>query len=89
MNDSEHLLYINIIFCFDSSSGFLFDLLRYYDGCSYVKATKQILIAVCVVEFSGLHSFSLFVNYSFILNILQFRSVTTADRIIFVKIFTV
>ncbi len=56
MNDSEHLLYINIIFCFGSSCGFLFDLLHYYDGCSYVKGTKQILIAACVVEFSGLHS---------------------------------
>ncbi len=56
MNDSERLLYINIIFCFGSSCGFLFDLLHYYDGCSYVKGTKLILIAVCVVEFSGLHS---------------------------------
>ncbi len=56
MNDSEHLLYINIIFCFGSLCGFLFDLRHYYDGCSYVKGTKQILIAVCVVEFSGLLS---------------------------------
>ncbi len=29
--------------------------LYYYDGCQYVKNTKQILIAVCVFEFSGLH----------------------------------
>ncbi len=31
-------------------------LLHYYDGCQYVKGTKQILIAVCVVEFTGSHS---------------------------------
>ncbi len=31
-------------------------LLYYYAGCQYVKGTKQILIAVCVVEFTGLHS---------------------------------
>ncbi len=40
---------------FDSSCGFLFYLLHYYGGCQYVKGTKQILIAVCVGEFSGLH----------------------------------
>ncbi len=39
---------------FDSSCGFLFYHLHYYAGCQYVK--KQILIAVCVVEFTGLHS---------------------------------
>ncbi len=41
---------------FDSSCDFLLYLLHYYAGCQYVKGTKQILIAVCVVEFSGLHS---------------------------------
>ncbi len=41
---------------FDSSCGFLFYHLRYYGGCQYVKGTKQILIAVCGVEFTGLHS---------------------------------
>ncbi len=41
---------------FDSSCGFLFYHLLYYGGCRYAKGTKQILIAVCVVEFSGLHS---------------------------------
>lgn len=41
---------------FDSSCGFLFYHLHYYGGCQYVKGTKQILIAVCVVEFTGLHS---------------------------------
>ncbi len=39
---------------FHSSCGFLFYHLHYYGGCQNVK--KQILIAVCVVEFSGLHS---------------------------------
>ncbi len=39
---------------FDSSLGFLFYHLHYYCDCQYV--TKQILIAVCVVEFSGLQS---------------------------------
>ncbi len=39
----------------DSSlCGFLFYHLCYYDGCQDVK--KLTLIAVCVVEFSGLHS---------------------------------
>ncbi len=37
---------------FDSACGFLFYHLHYYGGCQYVK--KRIL-AVCVVEFSGLH----------------------------------
>ncbi len=41
---------------FDSSCGILFFHLYYYGGCQYVKGTKQILIAVCGVEFSGLHS---------------------------------
>ncbi len=41
---------------FDSSCGFLFYYLHYYGGCQYVKGTKQILIAVCVVEFTGSHS---------------------------------
>ncbi len=35
---------------------FFFYHLQYYGGCQYVKGTKQILIAVCVDEFSGLHS---------------------------------
>ncbi len=39
---------------FDSACGFLFYHLHYYGGCQYVK--KIILIAVCVVEFSGLLS---------------------------------
>ncbi len=39
---------------FDSSCGFLFNHLHYYGGCQYAKGTT--LIAVCVVEFSGLHS---------------------------------
>ncbi len=39
---------------FDSSCGFLFNHLHYNGGCQYVKSTKQILIAVCVVEFSVL-----------------------------------
>ncbi len=34
----------------------LFYLLHYYGGCGYVIGTKLILIAVCVFEFSGLHS---------------------------------
>ncbi len=57
MNDSEHLLYINIYIYVDSSRGFLFYLLHYYYYYYYVyvKGTKQILIAVCVVEFNGLH----------------------------------
>ncbi len=41
---------------FDSSCCFLFFHLHYYLGCQYVKGTKQILIAVCVVEFTGSHS---------------------------------
>ncbi len=41
---------------FDSSCGFLFYHLHYYGGCQYVKGTKQILIAMCVVEITGLHS---------------------------------
>ncbi len=41
---------------FDSSCGFLFYHLRYYGGCQNVKDIKQILIAVCVIEFTGLHS---------------------------------
>ncbi len=41
---------------FDSSCGFLFYHLHYYGGCQYVKGTKLIVIAVSVVEFSGLHS---------------------------------
>ncbi len=57
MNYSEHLLYISIYFLwrsylvmsFDSSYGFLFYHLNYYGGCQYVKGTKQILVAVCVV----------------------------------------
>ncbi len=39
---------------FDSACVFLFHHLHYYGGFQYVK--KQILIAVCVVESSGLHS---------------------------------
>ncbi len=45
-----------LVMRFDSSWAFLFYHLHYYGGCQYVKGTKQILIAVCVVEFSGLHS---------------------------------
>ncbi len=45
-----------LVMSFDSSCGFLFYLLHYYGGCQYVKGTKQILIAVCAVQFSGLHS---------------------------------
>ncbi len=45
-----------IVMSFDSSCGFLFYHLHYYGACQYVKGTKQILIAVCVVVFSGLHS---------------------------------
>ncbi len=56
---------------FDSSCGFLFYHLYYYGGCQYVKGTTQILIAVCVVEFSALNSIFLVcklqLNYSFIL----------------------
>ncbi len=44
-----------LVMSFDSSCGFLFYHLHYYGGCQYVKK-KKILIAVCVVEFSGLHS---------------------------------
>ncbi len=44
-----------LVMSFDSC-GFLFYHLHYYGGCQYVKGTKQILIAVCVVEFTGLHS---------------------------------
>ncbi len=51
---------------FVSACEFLFYHLHYYGGCLYVKGTKQILLAVCVVEFSGLHiQFVLFVNNSF------------------------
>ncbi len=39
---------------FDSACDFLFHHLHYYGGFQYVK--KQILIAVCDVESSGLHS---------------------------------
>ncbi len=46
----------------------LFYQLHYYDGCQYVKGTKLILIAVCVVEFTGLHS-------NFIVCKLQFYTV--------------
>ncbi len=56
INDSVQLLYINIYFCLSFDSSCLFYLLHYYDGCQYVKGTKQILIAVRVVEFTGLHS---------------------------------
>ncbi len=55
-----------LVMSFFSSCGFLFYHLHYYGGCLYVKGTKQILLAVCVVEFSGLHiQFVLFVNNSF------------------------
>ncbi len=58
MNDSVHLL----ILVYTSACGettcdeHLFYLLHYYGGCRYVISTKVILIAVCVFEFSGLHS---------------------------------
>ncbi len=42
-----------LVMHFDSLCGFLFYHLRYY-GCQYVR--KLILISICVVEFSGLHS---------------------------------
>ncbi len=45
---------------FVSACEFLFYHLHYYGGCLYVKGTKQILLAVCVVEFSGLHMKSSF-----------------------------
>ncbi len=46
-----------LVMSFDSSCGFLFYLLHYYyGGCQYVKGTKQILMAVCIVEFTCLHS---------------------------------
>ncbi len=45
-----------LVMSFDSSRGFLFYHLHYDGRCQYIKGTKQILIAVCVVEFSGLHS---------------------------------
>ncbi len=72
MNDSVHLLYISIYFWLWRSYLcwaliLLFYHLHYYGGCQYVKGTKQILIAVCVVEFSGFHSNFLVVNYSLIL----------------------
>ncbi len=50
------------VMSFDSACGFLFYHLHYYGGCQYVK--KHILIAVCVVEFSGLHSDFLVVRVS-------------------------
>ncbi len=40
-------------------------LLFYYGGCQYVKGTKQILLAVCVVEFTGLHANLHFYTVSF------------------------
>ncbi len=51
-----HYLSIMCVIMMMFSRGFLFYLLHYYGGCQYVKGTKQILIAVCVVECSGLHS---------------------------------
>ncbi len=48
---------------FDSSYGFLFYHLYYYSDCQYVKGTKQILVAVCIVEFTGLHSSFLVCEY--------------------------
>ncbi len=45
-----------LVMSFDSSCGFIFYHLHYYGGCQYVKDKKQILIAVCFVEFTGLHS---------------------------------
>ncbi len=38
-----------LVMSFESSCGFLFNLLHYYyhGGCQYVKGTKQTLIAVC------------------------------------------
>ncbi len=61
MNDCVHLLYISIlllvakllVMSFHSLCGFLFYHLHYYGGCQYVKGKKLILIAVCVVDFSG------------------------------------
>ncbi len=65
---------------FDTSCGFLFYHLRYYGGCQYVKGTKQILIAMCVVEFTGLHS-------NFLVRKLQFYTVNFT--VCSVNVFTV
>ncbi len=44
-----------LVIGFDSSRGFLFYLLHYYYYGGFVSMLKkQILIAVCVVEFTGL-----------------------------------
>ncbi len=64
MNESVHLLYLSIYFCSWQCYLWwalvlrvvLFSHLHYYGGCQYVKGTKQILIAQCVVECSCLHS---------------------------------
>ncbi len=69
-----------LVMSFDSSCGFLFYLLHYYGGCQYVKGTKQILIAVCVVEFTGLHS-------NFLVCKLQFYTVNCT--VCSVNVFTV
>ncbi len=73
MNDSVHLLYISLYFCLWRSYLWWALILHvafsftncYYGGCQYVK--KQILIAVYVVEFSGLHSDFLVFKLQFIL----------------------
>ncbi len=50
--------------------------MHYYGGCPYVKGTKQILIAVCVVLNLVVYiQISLFVNYCFILYNIRFCSV--------------
>ncbi len=63
MNDSVHLLYISIYFCLWRS--YLWWALMLHAAFSFTSCIiivdvsmlkKQILIAVCVVEFSGLHS---------------------------------
>ncbi len=60
MNDCVHLLYIIsqiveklLVMNSDFSRGLLFSHLNYYGGCQYVKGPKQILVAVCIVEFAG------------------------------------
>ncbi len=70
------------VMSFDSACGLLFYHLHYYAGCQCVKGTKQILIAVCVVEFSGLHSNVLVCK-------LQFYTVNYTKKFCSVNVFTV
>ncbi len=60
----------------------LFYLLHhYYFGCQYYKGTKQILIAACVVEFTGLQSNVLVCK-------LLFYTVKFTRFIFFINVFT-